>query len=124
LSAHEYVGGERIDSLLELVGRTLPDGQASQRGDTQGDTPGLRSIGHDPTRDDDGILPIPTMHHARAQLARVEQVLLAMWSSRMPDLGDGATERLCAAHRAVHEAMLLLDDERVIADTGELPLIR
>jgi hypothetical protein len=34
-----------------------------------------------------------------------------------------ATARLCSAHRAVHQAMLLLeDDERVVADVGPFPL--
>jgi hypothetical protein len=122
VSAHEFVGGECNDSLLALVGRTLPDagmaeGMAEGVTDPQG-------VGRDVVHETGAIRPIPTMHHARAQLARVEQVLLAMWSSRMPDLGDGATDRLCAAHRAVHEAMLLLEDERIIADTGELPVIR
>lgn len=115
MSAHEYVGGERNDSLLALVGRTLPDPSVPDP---------APPVDHPGAHVGESVHLLPTVHHARMQLVRVEQMLLSMWASHMPDLGDGATDRLCAAHRAVHEAMLLLDDERIIADTGELPVIR
>lgn len=115
MSAHEHIGGERNDSLLALVGRTLPDPAVPEPAPVVGVVDG---------HDDESVRLLPTVHHARMQLVRVEKMLLAMWATNMPDLGDGATDRLCAAHRAVHEAMLLLDGERIIADTGELPVIR
>lgn len=66
--------------------------------------------------------PIPTGHHARARLHEVEQMLLAMWTSALPDLDSVRSAHLCAAHRAVHEAMLLLDEGLgVVADTGPYP---
>ena len=118
MSAHEHIGGGSADSLLALVGRTLPDGEASGPQDVA--TRAVDPVVHET----ETVRLLPTTHHARIHLARVEQMLLTMWSSRMPELGDGAADRLCAAHRAVHEAMLLLDDERIIADTGEMPVIR
>jgi hypothetical protein len=66
--------------------------------------------------------PIPTVHHARAQLAEVEDLLLSVWTACLPEMETATTARLCSAHRAVHQAMLLLeDDERVVADVGPFP---
>lgn len=66
--------------------------------------------------------PIPTVHHARAQLAEVEQLLLSVWTATLPELETVRSARLCSAHRAVHEAMLLLDENGdVVADVGPMP---
>lgn len=61
--------------------------------------------------------PLPTLHHARSQLHEVERILLSMWTATLPNLDGDRTAHLCAAHRAVHEALLLLTaDEPVVAD--------
>ena len=66
--------------------------------------------------------PIPTLHHARSQLAEVEHLLLSIWTATLPTLDGERTAHLCSAHRAVHEALLLLDEgERVVADIGPFP---
>lgn len=67
--------------------------------------------------------PIPTVHHARAQLAAVEQLLLSVWAATLPeDLETVRSARLCSAHRAVHRAMLLLEEHTdVVADVGPMP---
>ncbi len=65
--------------------------------------------------------PIPTVHHARVRLAEVEQVLLSVWTATLPDLETARSARICSAHRAVHEAMMLLDEnESVVADLGPM----
>lgn len=66
--------------------------------------------------------PIPTLHHARSQLLEIEQLLLAMWTATLPNLDGDRTAHLCAAHRAVHEALLLLiPDETLVADLVATP---
>ncbi len=66
--------------------------------------------------------PIPTVHHARVRLAEVEQLLLSVWTATLPELETVRSARLCSAHRAVHEAMLLLEEGGdVVADVGPMP---
>lgn len=66
--------------------------------------------------------PIPTVHHARVQLAEVEQLLLSVWTATLPELETARSARLCSAHRAVHQAMMLLDEHGdVVADVGPMP---
>jgi hypothetical protein len=104
-----------------LISRTAPAPSAPTTA-----APSLFPVSPLASRPGDGATgrptPIPTDHHARVQLAELEQLLLSLWTAAMPELDDARTARLCAAHRAVHEALLLLDDAGcVVADVGPYP---
>ena len=67
--------------------------------------------------------PLPSSRPPRPA-GCVAAVALLLAGCAVPEPGAEFNDPYETQNRAVHEAMLLLDDERIIADTGEMPVIR